>query len=296
MMNDNDVLSKAKDYIYRNARLIDRRRYEYWFEGGSKEAVIQALGAYQNEDGGFGHALEPDIRCPYSQPVPTELALAVMLEVQHTDLEMFRRLIDYLRKITLPEGGLPFVHKNVMEYPHAPWWSAERDDLPMMNPTGNILGMLWKQAFDPGVTDEDWFIRCVEYVWRTMDQEGQPTGYHEGIQWVNFLVNTPDQERAKPYLQRLDEWLAQPGVIELDAHAEGYVQKVLDWAPTPDSYAHKFVTDDVLEAHLDALAEEQQEDGGWPITWPTVSPFVELEWRGYLTVERLKTLKAYGRI
>ncbi len=126
MMNDNDVLSKAKDYIYRNARLIDRRRYEYWFEGGSKEAVIQALGAYQNEDGGFGHALEPDIRCPYSQPVPTELALAVMLEVQHTDLEMFRRLIDYLRKITLPEGGLPFVHKNVMEYPHAPWWSGAR--------------------------------------------------------------------------------------------------------------------------------------------------------------------------
>lgn len=291
-----EVLGKAKDFIYRNARLIDRRRFEFLFEGGSAEAVIRALGAYQNEDGGFGNALEPDIRCPYSQPVPAELALATMLEADYFDEAMFESLMGYLRRIPLPEGGLPFVHRNVMEYAHAPWWNVERDDMPTMNPTGSIIGLLWKQTKFSDIFKEEWFTKCVEYVWRTLDREEEPNGYHEGLQWITFLTNTPDKSKAEPYLHKLDNWLGKPGVIELDVHAEGYVQKVLDWAPSADSYARKFVTDDIVEKHLDALIAEQQEDGGWPISWPTTSPFVELEWRGYMTVERLKTLKSYGRL
>jgi len=290
------VLERAKDFIYRHARLIDRRRYEYWFEGGSKEAVIQALAAYQNEDGGFGHALEPDIRCPYSQPVPAEVALMTMQEVGHFEEGMFRRLIGYLRSITQPDGGLPFVHANVAEYPHAPWWNPGRDRMPSMNPTGSIVGMLYKQTYDPEIVYEEWFVKCVDYIWRTMEQQEHPDGYHDYLQWVAFLTQTPERERAIAQLAKLDAWLLKPGTIELDVHAEGYVQKVLDFAPTPDSYPLKFVPDEMLKTHLDALAAQQQEDGGWPINWVALSPVVEYEWRGYLTVERLKTLRAYGRL
>jgi hypothetical protein len=293
---EDKVLSRARDFIYRHARLIDRRRYEYWFEGGSGEAVIQVLAAYQNEDGGFGHALEPDIRCPYSQPVPTEVALTTMMEVGHYDEGMFRRMIGYLRSITLPEGGLPFVHANVREYPHAPWWDPGRDNMPSLNPTGSIIGMLYRQTFDPSVTREEWFVKCVDYIWRTMEREEMPNGYHEYLQWMTFLTHTPERERAIPQLAKLDAWLRKPGSIELDVDAEGYVQKVLDIAPSPDSYARKFVSEEMLTLHLDALIARQQEDGGWPINWVTVSPVVEWEWRGYLAVERLKTLRAYGRL
>ena len=38
------------------------------FEDGPAEPVIEALRGYRNPDGGFGHALEPDVRCPSSQP------------------------------------------------------------------------------------------------------------------------------------------------------------------------------------------------------------------------------------
>lgn len=293
---DNSVLSNAKDFIYRHARLIDRRRYEYWFEGGSGEAVIRALAAYQNEDGGFGNALEPDIRCPYSQPVPAEVALMTMLEVNQFDETVFRKLIGYLQSITKPDGGLPFVHPNIAEYPHAPWWEPSRDRMPTMNPTGNIIGLLYKQTYDPTVVNEDWFVKCVDYIWRTLEQEQAPDGYHEALQWLGFLTHTPERERAIPYLAKLDAWLSQPGVIELDVHAAGYVQKVLDYAPTPDSYARKFISEEMVQTHLDALIAEQQADGGWPISWPTVSPVVEWEWRGTLTVDRLKTLRAYGRL
>ncbi len=55
---ENQTLENGKKFIYQNARLIDRRRFEYFFEGGTQDAVIDALRSYQNEDGGFGNALE----------------------------------------------------------------------------------------------------------------------------------------------------------------------------------------------------------------------------------------------
>jgi hypothetical protein len=51
-----------------------------------------------------------------------------------------------------------------------------------------------------------------------------------------------------------------------------------------------------LQDHLQVLIEQQQEDGGWPISWPALSAGTELEWRGWVTVERLRTLKSYGII
>lgn len=54
------VFQKAGEFIYRNSRSLVLARWQYHFEDGSKEAVLKALSYYQNEDGGFGHALEPD--------------------------------------------------------------------------------------------------------------------------------------------------------------------------------------------------------------------------------------------
>ncbi|WP_127578937.1 hypothetical protein [Paenibacillus koleovorans] len=57
------------------------------------------------------------------------------------------------------------------------------------------------------------------------------------------------------------------------------MHKVLDWAPRPDSYARPCVAVGDVERHLQALAAQQREDGGWAIHWPTVSLGCELEWR-----------------
>ena len=56
----NITFKKAREFMYRNARPLDLARFQYHFENGSKEAVINALSYYQNEDGGFGHAVEAD--------------------------------------------------------------------------------------------------------------------------------------------------------------------------------------------------------------------------------------------
>ncbi len=75
-----------------------------------------------------------------------------------------------------------------------------------------------------------------------------------------------------------------------------YVKKPLDWAPTPESWCRRLFDDRTITVHLDALIARQQPDGGRSISWPPLSPLVELEWRGFVTVEALKTLRAYHRV
>jgi len=294
-MNDN-VLEKAKAFIYCNARLLDRRRFEYFFEGGSKEAVIASLAAYQNSDGGFGNALEPDIRCPHSQPVPTEVALMIMDEIDYFDVNILSGVISYLRSITVPTGGFPLATRELNEYPHAPWWTVNGETSANINPTGRMLGLLLKQKVLTDFYDEEWFQASLDFVWDYMDKE-QPHGYHDGVQWITFLQHVPDRQRAEQLIEaKLDVWLSKPGSIERNLNTEGYNHLVLDWVPTRGSYAEKFITEDEFSTHLSHLLQKQLEDGGWGINWPEVSPSTLLEWRGWLTVDRLKTLKSFGVI
>lgn len=61
--------SKAAQFMATHARLLDRRRFELLFGGGTAETALAALAAYRNPDGGYGTGLEPDLRSASSQPV-----------------------------------------------------------------------------------------------------------------------------------------------------------------------------------------------------------------------------------
>lgn len=294
MQLSSNVLELAKQFIYENARLIDRRRFEYFFENGTSEAVISALRPYQNEDGGFGNALEPDIRCPYSQPVATEVALMIMDSIGAYDQEILNGIISYLQKITVKHtGGFPRAMRTLNAYPHAPWWTTENDENASLNPTGNIMSYLFKQNVRTVFYEEEWFRQSTTFLWKQMEHVDQ-TDYHDVIQSINFLEHAPYHERKDGYIKRIDEWLSKSELIERNPQAEGYVHKVLDWAPSADSYCAKFISETEFELHLQHLVQEQQADGGWSISWPTVSPMCQLEWRGWITVERLRTLKSFG--
>jgi hypothetical protein len=78
----NSTYQNARAFIYRNARPLDFARWQYHFEGGGKDAVLTALSAYQNEDGGFGHALEPDSWNPNSVPLQTWTATEILREIK----------------------------------------------------------------------------------------------------------------------------------------------------------------------------------------------------------------------
>src|SRR4051794_808583 len=167
-----EIFERAAAFLWKNARLLDRRLFEFQFNGGSREAVIAALQAYQNVDGGFGNALEPDLRCPDSQPVPTQHALEFLDEVG-LDETIVRRACDFLMTITSAEGGVPSVLPSAQRYPHAPWWNAGEEPPASLNPTAAIAGLLHKNSIQ-----HPWLERATDYCWRKIPGS-QPDEMHE---------------------------------------------------------------------------------------------------------------------
>ena len=67
--------TKAKQYIKAIARPLDIALFEFEFNDGSPHKVLKILKGYQNEDGGFGKALESDLRMKESSVLATTVAL-----------------------------------------------------------------------------------------------------------------------------------------------------------------------------------------------------------------------------
>jgi hypothetical protein len=70
------------------------------------------------------------------------------------------------------------------------------------------------------------------------------------------------------------------------------VHTPLDFAPEPDSMGRALFSKATIKAHLDHLAHAQLADGGWTFNWLAWSPSAERDWRGYLTVDALRLLRA----
>ena len=110
-----------------------------------------------------------------------------------------------------------------------------------------------------------------------------------------FLQQVPDRARATAAFARVGALLLSGGLVALDPAAEGEAHSPLDFAPLPSSLARGLFSEAVIEAHLDRLAAGQGDDGGWMFSWPSWSPAAEADWRGFLTVDALRVLRANGR-
>jgi hypothetical protein len=73
-------LARAVEFLWRHARVLERRVFACRFLGEDPRQVVDAVRAYRNADGGFGQALEPDLRGCESQPVHVDFALSTLRE------------------------------------------------------------------------------------------------------------------------------------------------------------------------------------------------------------------------
>jgi len=283
------VLKQARDFMLRNARLLERATFAAHFDGAARPPVLRALAAYQNPDGGFASGLEPDKRDPHSQPVDVQFALETMDAVGDFDMGVARRACAWLNCVTTDEGGVPFAMPTVNNYPHAPWWETEKDPPANLNPTAAIVGVLLKYR-----VEHDWVAEAEAFCWQAIAKINR-TQFHELMPVIAFLEHAADRARADKTMEQILARIAAPDAVALDPDAAGYVHMPLEWAPTPQHPCRRLFSESVIVKHLDALAAKQREDGGWPISWDPISPAVELEWRGIRTVDALRTLKAYGR-
>jgi hypothetical protein len=284
-----DDFARTTDFVWRTARLIDRLRFAYHFLNGSREAVVTALRPYQNADGGFGNAIEPDLRAPLSQPVPTQTGLGILDEIGAFDDPMVGQACDYLVTITTEESGIPFVLPSSRPYPHAVWWETEDNPPAAVNPTAAIAGLLHKNG-----TQHPWLEPATAFCWKVIEAIDETSPYDMRA-ILPFLEHVPDRERAERAMSRLGPKLFEQNLVALDPNTPGG-HTPLDYAPRPTSIARRLFSDEMIDRNLDALVEMLKDDGGWKVNWDVWSPMVGLEWRGVVTVDVLQTLRAHGRL
>jgi hypothetical protein len=281
------ILDSAQTFLFSNARLLERHLFAFHFRQGDRGSVRAALRAYQNADGGFGNALEPDKRTASSQPIDQEIALGVLDEIGF-DEGIAIQICDFLETITTAEGGVPFVLPTVRDAPRAEWWNTDLDEPPAsINPTASIAGLLHKHEIH-----HPWLDRATGYCWEYIEHLQISSG-HDFLCVQSFLEHVADRERAERAFERISRQLMEGGHITYDPSASGYVFMPLVYAPSPQDMARRLFDAETIRNHLAALASRQQTDGGWPISWPAISPACELEYRGIVTLNALKTLKAY---
>ena len=293
---------KARAAIRAHARPLDRALFAHHFEDGTDVAVVEELGQYQNDDGGFGNALEPDFRLPSSSPMATSVGLqyAVELDLDETH-PLVRDAVDYLVRTYDREAGYwPATFEDVNDAPHAPWWHVDQlappTEAEWPNPSAELVGYCWRyrslvpEAFLEAVTE-----RARENV-RAAELVGDEFGRRYAVLcWERALPSLPEPlagdvrralERTVDALDPLEEALQ-----ELPAFA---------FAFSPETTVAR-KDRETVERALANDVEKQAVDGGWWPEWQwgqyeDVWPTAEREWAGKLTLECLLALERFGMI
>jgi hypothetical protein len=300
---------QARRFLRSHARPLDRALFEYRFEAGPPDRVIAELSCYQNADGGFGHALEPDLRTPSSSALCTGIGLHILREVGcSSDEPLVAGAVSFLLD-TFDEGRSVWrvIPCDANDYAHAPWWHDEDGSLVqtfdgfVIIPRAEIVGLLHQYA---ELVPADWLTAVTEETVSTIEtlEEAAFSGGGDSLRYALELAET------EPLPQRLKDRL----IPRLHHHAErivcrdpedwgGYCPTPLKLAPSPRSVVADLLQDD-LRAHLDYVIDKQTPRGTWEPTWnwgdfyPQVWKQAELEWRGHLTLETLTSLHAFERI
>jgi hypothetical protein len=280
-----ETFAAAREFIRREGRLVERRLFATLFEGADPAGVVDALRGYQNADGGFGHGLEPDKRCPDSLAIDVETAFDILLAAGARDDEMVRRACDWLQSAATPEGAVSLATAVMEPYPKAVHWS-DWTYTPGLNPTAGLVGRLDALGFG-----HPWRDRAAAWCASTLAQ-GFPDDAHAMHESMEYLEHHSDQADVA----KVKEWLPKLSYYRADAADPEYGVSPLHFAPTPDSFWRLLFDDGQIEGHLDRLVADQQPDGGWAITWEPPGAAATLEYRGIETLRALRVLKAYDRL
>ncbi|MEU9967092.1 hypothetical protein [Streptomyces malaysiensis] len=305
---ESSALSRAERFVWLTARVLEQRRFAYHFLGGGAEAVETALAAYLGPDGGYGHALEPDLRGPVSQPLHAVHALRVLDEIGRCGGQRVERLCRYLTSVSTPDGALPICHPSPRGYPAAPWIPSADDPRGDLLTTGPVVGLLHRND-----VWHAWLFRATDFCWAAvaaLGEAGATARPYEIAAAVAFLDGAPDRARVEAAAERLGRRVREEKLVVPPAAPEragsrpqppeqdpgpGESLQVLDIVRTPGSPARRWFTDAEVERSLDVLEAAQQEDGGWPPHRRAWTPGATLEGRSVATIEALLTLRAHGR-
>jgi len=293
----------AKTFIYRTARPLERALFSFYFENGSRDAVIAELAKFQNDDGGFASCLESDTRWCGSSPLGAMKALGIFADLKVPPSEPHvKSVVRYLLASFDDKHGMwHALPREANEAPHASWWEVREDtgkcevESPLF-PTAALSGYLQNYAplLPPG------FLKRITESSLNYLASASVHMQMPDIESLIELVRLLPPSQSTQAVRKLKSVLA--AVVVLDPKQwNSYNVKPLTFIHSPQSPFYPEM-EKVVGANLDYIISTQKSDGGWGLTWswedrnPTAWKLAEREWRGVVALENLKTLQAFHRI
>lgn len=291
--------------MYRCARPVELARWQYHFEGGSKENVLQALAAYQNEDGGFGHGLEADSWNPNSSPITTWNACMILKEINWQDSEhpIVQGILHYL------ESGKDYSeeHRQWMntipsnnDYPHAVWWGFKDESDYKYNPSAMLAGFIMKFAqkgtalYEKGIgivkEAVQWFMEKVPQVDR-----------HETACFVTLYEYMLEMNLHIVDMKALEKALKTQVNANITRNTEKwqteYVDKPSAFFIVPGSMFYED-NKEIAAFECEFIKQTQLADGSFSVNWQWWNEYKEFEaakmiWKGVITLENIRFIKAF---
>jgi hypothetical protein len=302
------AFDNASIFLERKARRLDLAIFKYHFDGGSPRDVAFELSKYQNSDGGFGHALEPDLRTPTSSPLATAVGLQILADLGYTsDFSQVQGAVKYLFNSFQESSGkwVP-ISGDAKNFPHAPWWHNDEGSLAdnfsdfLIIPRAHVVGLLHHFS---DLVPAKWLESTTESTVTDIEKiEQLGTGGGDDLLYAIILAEADKlPEKFKARLTARIRSVTLDVVITDPKMWNSYVITPLKIAPTPNSVPAELIWNEIHQ-NLDYLIDSQANDGSWHPVWnwgdvyPEEWEKAKLEWQGHLTVENLNILDAYGRI
>ena len=290
-------INTAKEFVLKNARPLELAIYKYFFENESNQAVVDELLKFQNYDGGFGNAIEPDFFNPNSSPIATNDAIITLYRVNalDRDSDILKGIVRYLEShdsFDEDKKRWLFAIESNKAYPHAIWWEKKGDGISGFNPSislaaymicyGNRTSLyeeIIKEGFEYLETDEEISgdsLKCFLLAYELL-KTNSITDVINLAQFKELLCKAIDNSICKDIEKYGVEYVPMPS----DFFSGSYLEFI-----TPE-------TKTLIAAEKDILGKLQTEDGGFDITWKWYTPYPdEYEqarawWRPRVTIEKL---------
>ncbi len=286
----------AIEFVLQNARPLELAIYKYFFENESNQAVIDELLKFQNSDGGFGNALEPDFFNPKSSPIATNDAIITLFRVNALDKnsDIVKGIVKYLEShnsFDEDEKRWLFAIDSNKDYPHAIWWEKKGDGISNFNPSislaafficyGNrtsLCEVIIKEGFEYLETAEEISgdsLKCFLLTYELLK--------------TNSINDIIDLEQFKDLLCKT---IYNSICTDIEKYGVEYVPMPSDFFSGTYLEFITLETKTLIAAEKDILGKLQMEDGGFEITWKWYTPYPEFEqarawWRPRITIEKL---------
>ncbi|GAB6989082.1 hypothetical protein [Paenibacillus pini] len=289
-----DNYESAITFLKTKARKLEKSIFEYEFESQSFSAVLDELRRFQNQDGGFGNALDPDLRCKESSTLATVRALEI-LHLNNESIDLIKGALNYLEGTFDKEiFGWDIIPKEAEQSPRAVWWNYGAFRENWGNPNADVIGFFMDYKNDYTLNNLN---DLIDFAMKNLLHKCDLTEMHELFCYLH-LAERLDDDRISIIARKL--YLFMDNCVSINTEERsGYGATPLQVVDSPSSpYYSKY--GELIPIELDNLIDQQSEDGSWEPNWSWYQFEEEWltakeEWKGILTLNALRILRNFNR-